>query len=225
MPRFENRDVAIPFGQGSLRGILTSPATPMGVVAFAHGSGSGRLSPRNGYVASVLNDAGLATLLVDLLTEDEERVDEATAHLRFDIDFLTERLRIAVAWIRRTEGMPGLSLGLFGASTGAAAALQLAAWKPDEVDAVVSRGGRPDLAQEWLPKVRAPTLLIVGGLDGSVIPLNQQASDALPGTRELVIVPGASHLFHERGALEQVASLAAAWFGRHLGVTSDRESS
>lgn len=225
MPRFENHDVAIPFAQGTLRGILTTPATPTGIVAFAHGSGSGRLSPRNGYVASVLNDAGLATLLVDLLTEDEERVDTDTAHLRFDIDFLTERLRIAVAWIRAREGAADLSLGLFGASTGAAAALQLAAWKPDETDAVVSRGGRPDLALEWLPKVRAPTLLIVGELDTAVIPLNQQARDALPGIRELVIVPGASHLFHERGALEQVASLAAAWFVRHLAVTSDREPS
>lgn len=225
MPRFENQDVAIPFGQGTLRGILTSPATPTGVVAFAHGSGSGRLSPRNGYVASVLNDAGLATLLVDLLTADEERVDETTSHLRFDIDFLTERLRTAVAWIREADGMSGFSLGLFGASTGAAAALQLAAWKADEVDAVVSRGGRPDLALEWLPKVQAPTLLIVGGLDAAVIPLNQQARDALPGNRELAIVPGASHLFHERGALEQVASLATAWFVRHLAVTSDREPS
>ena len=223
MPRFENHDVTIPFAQGTLRGILTSPATPTGVVTFAHGSGSGRLSTRNGYVASVLNDAGLATLLVDLLTADEERVDVATAHLRFDIDFLTERLRIAVAWLRGKEGTVDLSLGLFGASTGAAAALQLAAWKVDEVDAVVSRGGRPDLALEWLPKVHAPTLLIVGGLDTTVIPLNQQARDALPGTRELVIVPGASHLFHERGALEQVADLAAAWFARHLAVTSDRE--
>ena len=225
MSRFESRDVAIAFGQGTLRGILTSPATPTGVVVFAHGSGSGRLSPRNGYVASVLNDAGLATLLVDLLTADEERVDEATAHLRFDIDFLTERLRIAVAWIRHAEDTSDLPLGLFGASTGAAAALQLAAWKAAEVEAVVSRGGRPDLALEWLPKVHAPTLLIVGGLDATVIPLNQQARDALPGTSDLVIVPGASHLFHERGALEQVASLATAWFVRHLAVTSGRERS
>jgi dienelactone hydrolase len=174
-------------------------------------------------VASVLNDAGLVTLLVDLLTADEERVDAATAHLRFDIDLLTERLRIAVAWLRAREETVDLSLGLFGASTGAAAALQLAAWNPDDIDAVVSRGGRPDLALEWLPKVRAPTLLIVGGLDAAVIPLNQQARDALPGTRELVIVPGASHLFDQRGALEQVADLAAAWFVRHLAVTNDRE--
>lgn len=223
MSRFESHDVAIPFAVGTLRGILTTPATPTGIVAFAHGSGSGRLSPRNGYVASVLNDAGLATLLVDLLTEDEERVDTDTAHLRFDIDFLTERLRIAVAWLRAREGTVRLSLGLFGASTGAAAALQLAAWKRDEIDAVVSRGGRPDLALEWLPQVRAPTLLIVGELDTAVIPLNQQARDALPETRDLIIVPGASHLFHERGALEQVASLAAAWFARHLAVTSDGE--
>ncbi len=223
MPRFANLDVSIPFGQGTLRGILTSPATPTGVVAFAHGSGSGRLSPRNGYVASVLNDAGLVTLLVDLLTADEERVDAATAHLRFDIDLLTDRLRIAVAWLRAREETADLSLGLFGASTGAAAALQLAAWNAGDIDAVVSRGGRPDLALEWLPKVRAPTLLIVGELDAPVIPLNQQARDALPGTRELVIVPGASHLFDQRGALERVADLAAAWFVRHLAVTNDQE--
>lgn len=222
MPLSRQHEVAIPFAQGTLRGILTSPAAPTGVVAFAHGSGSGRLSPRNGYVASVLNDAGLGTLLVDLLTADEERVDVATAHLRFDIDFLTERLRIAVAWLRGSEGTGDLPLGLFGASTGAAAALQLAAWKADEIDAVVSRGGRPDLALDWLPRVRAPTLLIVGGNDAAVIPLNQQACEAIRGTRELVIVPGASHLFQERGALEQVASLAASWFVRHLAVTSDR---
>lgn len=220
VPRAERRDVDIPFAEGTLRGTLSLPAAAAGSVLFAHGSGSGRHSPRNQYVARVLNDAGLATLLVDLLTENEERIDSATAHLRFDIDLLAERLRIAAEWARASRETSALSLGLFGASTGAAAALQLAGRSPNDVEAVVSRGGRPDLAMEWLPRVTAATLLIVGGDDQPVIPLNQQAYDALSAERELVIVPGATHLFSERGALEEVARLAADWFARHLSATN-----
>jgi len=218
--RTERRDVDIPFAEGALRGSLTLPPAATGLVAFAHGSGSGRHSPRNQYVANVLNDAGLATLLLDLLTENEERIDAVTAHLRFDIDLLADRLRIAAEWARTTRETAGLSLGLFGASTGAAAALQLAGRSPNDVDAVVSRGGRPDLAIDWLPRVTAPTLLIVGGEDHLVIPLNQQAYDALSAERELVIVRGATHLFSERGALEEVARLAAGWFARHLSAAT-----
>ena len=220
--RTERRDVELPFAEGALRGTLSLPSEARGIVVFAHGSGSGRHSPRNQYVADVLNEAGLASLLLDLLTEQEERIDTVTAHLRFDIDFLADRLRIAAEWAQRTKDTTGLSLGLFGASTGAAAALQLAGRHPNDVDAVVSRGGRPDLAMEWLPRVTAPTLLIVGGEDDAVIPLNRQAYDALRAERELVIVPGATHLFAERGALEKVAQLAADWFVRHLSAASTR---
>jgi dienelactone hydrolase len=216
VPRTERRSVDIPFAEGLLRGSLGLPQSAAGVVAFAHGSGSGRHSPRNQYVANVLNDAGLATLLLDLLTEHEERIDLVTAHLRFDIDLLAERLRIAGEWARALSETSGMALGLFGASTGAAAALQLAGRSPNDVDAVVSRGGRPDLAMEWLPRVTAPTLLIVGGEDQAVIPLNQRAYDALPVERELAIIPGATHLFAEQGALEEVARLASVWFSRHL---------
>lgn len=220
----ERRDVEIPFALGVLRGILTIPAGASGIVAFAHGSGSGRLSPRNGYVASVLNEAGLATLLLDLLTEEEERMDAQTGHLRFDIDLLSERLLVATAWIGDARDTSDLSIGLFGASTGAAAALQVAARVPDDIHAVVSRGGRPDLAMDWLPRVSAPTLLIVGGEDFPVIPLNQRAYDALKSERELVIVPGATHLFEEPGTLEQVARLAASWFARHLAAATRKSS-
>lgn len=220
MPPIDRREVDIPFAEGVLRGTLAIPPAPGGLVTFAHGSGSGRHSPRNQYVAAVLNDSGLATLLIDLLTENEERIDAVTAHLRFDIDLLADRLRAAAEWARRQRDTSGLAPGLFGASTGAAAALQYAGKYPNEVDAVVSRGGRPDLAMEWLPRVTAPTLLIVGGEDHPVIPLNRQAYDALTAERELVIVPGATHLFPERGAIEEVARLAADWFVRHLSAAS-----
>lgn len=218
--RCEHRDVDIAVESGALRGILAMPATPSGVVAFAHGSGSGRLSPRNQYVAGVLNDAGLATLLLDLLTEEEERLDATTAQLRFDIDLLADRLIAATRWLGAAPETASLGLGVFGASTGAAAALQTAARMPDEIDAVVSRGGRPDLALDWLPAVRAATLFIVGGEDQEVIPLNRRAYDALVCERELVIVPGATHLFEERGALAQVAQLAARWFSSHLSAAT-----
>ncbi|HSJ63722.1 MAG TPA: dienelactone hydrolase family protein [Gemmatimonadaceae bacterium] len=220
MSRSDRRDVEIPIPGDALRGILAIPPSASGIVAFAHGSGSGRLSPRNAYVAEVLNDAGLATLLLDLLTEDEERVDAATAHLRFDIDLLADRLIAAVEWVRAQRETSGLGVGLFGASTGAAAALQVAARAPDEIDAVVSRGGRPDLALEWLPKVTAAALLIVGGEDHSVIPLNRRAFDAITAEREMVIVQGATHLFQEPGALEEVARLAADFFVRHLSAAT-----
>src|SRR5919199_1131263 len=214
------RDIELPQRGFALRGILGIPVAAGGVVLFAHGSGIGRLSPRNGYVARTLQSAGLATLLIDLLTEDEERADARTGHLRFDIDFLTERLLAATDWLLRAPETAGLGLGYFGASTGAAAALQAAALRPAEVRAVVSRGGRPDLAMASLARVRAPTLLIVGGDDIPVIPLNRQAYDALRCERELVIVPGASHLFEEPGALEEVARLAADWFARHLAASA-----
>jgi putative phosphoribosyl transferase len=200
-----------------LIGILGIPPAATGVVVFAHGSGSGRLSPRNRFVARVLNEAGLATLLLDLLTVDEEAVDDRTAELRFDIGLLAERVVLATDWLAKAE-VAALPVGYFGASTGAAAALVAAARRPEQVKAVVSRGGRSDLAADDLPLVQAPTLLIVGGNDGPVIDLNRQALGRL-GSKEkqLQVVPGASHLFEEPGTLEEVARLAANWFTRHLG--------
>jgi putative phosphoribosyl transferase len=182
------------------------------VVAFAHGSGSGRFSPRNQFVAGVLNQAGLATLLLDLL-EEEEADDRDKV---FDIPLLAERLQSAAEWLSREPATSALRLGYFGASTGAGAALVAAARQPDAVSAVVSRGGRPDLAREYLPRVQAPTLLIVGGYDDVVIELNEQAHSRLRCPKELVIVPRATHLFEEPGTLEEVARLARDWFLRHL---------
>jgi dienelactone hydrolase len=209
-------DVEVRSGDVVLRGILGLPREATGVVLFAHGSGSGRLSPRNNYVAHVLQQDGLGTLLIDLLTRDEEIVDARTGHLRFDIDVLTGRLLDATRWVADSAETGGLTVGYFGASTGAAAALQAAADGGAEIGAVVSRGGRPDLALPSLSRVRAPTLLIVGGDDVPVIPLNRQAFDALTGEKELVVVPGATHLFEEPGALETVARLACEWFVRYL---------
>jgi putative phosphoribosyl transferase len=199
-----------------LEGNLIIPKKAKGIVVFAHGSGSSRNSPRNKFVAGVIQEAGLATLLFDLLTMKEEAIDNVTAQLRFDIDFLSRRLAGAVDWVARNKDTVGMNIGLFGASTGAAAALVAAAQKPDKVKAVVSRGGRPDLAADALPRVKAPTLLIVGGLDAQVIDLNQQAMDRLTSVKELAIVPGATHLFEEQGTLPQVADLAAAWFVKYL---------
>jgi len=209
--------VAVPVGGAVLEGDLVLPERASGIVLFAHGSGSGRHSPRNRQVAAELNDAGLGTLLVDLLTAAEEELDRLTAQHRFDIDLLAGRLIGAVDWLRRGPAS-STDLGLFGASTGAGAALVAAAARPDDVSAVVSRGGRPDLAGEALAHVRAPTLLIVGGHDEVVLELNRRALE-LSGTAEkrLVVVPGATHLFEEPGALEGVARLAADWFSRHLG--------
>jgi dienelactone hydrolase len=204
--------VRIPGDGVTLEGNLALPADARGVVLFAHGSGSSRLSPRNTYVARVLRDGGVGTLLFDLLTREEDTV-YAT---RFDIDLLTRRLIAATRWIAQQPETRELPVGYFGASTGAAAALMAAAELPDLIQAVVSRGGRPDMAMRVLERVRAPTLLIVGGYDEVVIDLNRQAYDALAATRELVIVPGATHLFEEPGTLEEVARLATAWFQRHL---------
>jgi len=192
------------------------PESAQGVVLFAHGSGSGRLSPRNRYVAGELNSAGLATVLADLLTAEEERVDARTRELRFDIGLLTARVVALTDWLAGNETTAGLGVGLFGASTGAAAALAAAATRPTRVQAVVSRGGRPDLAGELLHLVRQPTLLIVGARDTVVIELNRAAMRQLAGEARLEIVPGASHLFAEPGALEQAARLARDWFRRHL---------
>jgi len=185
-------------------------------VLFAHGSGSSRHSPRNRYVARALNEAKLATLLIDLLTVDEEVVDMRTAQFRFDIELLAERLVDATNWVAQFPDTMHLQIGYFGASTGAAGALVAAAVRSDLVGAVVSRGGRPDLAGAALPHVRAPTLLIVGGNDGQVIELNRTALAQLRCEKRLVIVPGASHLFEEPGALDEVARLARDWFERHL---------
>jgi pimeloyl-ACP methyl ester carboxylesterase len=215
MPTLE-QSLEIPVAGIALEADVTVPERALGVVLFAHGSGSSRHSPRNRYVAAELGHAGLATVLVDLLTPDEERVDARTAKLRFDIDRLAVRTSALADWVSEQEPTAGLRIGLFGASTGAAAALIAAAARPNTVSAVVSRGGRPDLAGEWLRLVRQPTLLIVGGLDTQVIQLNQGAVEMLSGTTRLVIVPGASHLFEEPGALEQVARLAATWFVEHL---------
>jgi len=202
-----------------LEGDLTVPADARGIVVFAHGSGSSRFSPRNQYVASVLHEAPLATLLLDLLTPDEDAIDTRTGHLRFDTDMLAERLVAVMDWIEPLPAMAALPLGLFGASTGAAAALLAAASRAETVRAVVSRGGRPDLAKLALDHVRAPTLLIVGGNDLDVLQLNQRAMAQLHTEVKLVVIPGASHLFEEPGALEEVAQLASDWFIKYLERT------
>jgi dienelactone hydrolase len=210
------RPMQIPAGGQSLWGDLTLPPDATAIVLFAHGSGSGRHSPRNQFVAEKLNQAGLATLLADLLTVDEERVDVHTAEFRFDIPLLASRLVAIVDWLRLMPDTAPMRIGLFGASTGAGAALVAAAERPNEVRAVVSRGGRPDLAGPSLLRVVAPTLLIVGGLDAPVLEMNRDAMARMPGEVQLQVVDGATHLFEEPGALEQVASLAADWFGRRL---------
>jgi putative phosphoribosyl transferase len=209
-------DVRVPAGDATLVGRLDVPTHAAGVVLFAHGSGSGRDSPRNQAVARTLHDAGIATLLVDLLTEEEELHDRRTAVLRFDIPLLAERLVAAVRWLGQQPETGGLSVGLFGASTGAAAALVAAAEVPDAVAAVVSRGGRPDLAGDALPLVKAPTLLVVGSRDQQVLELNRDAFERIVVDRSIDIVEGATHLFEEPGALDEVARVAADWFGRHL---------
>jgi len=208
--------VGIRTGEVFLEGDLTIPVEAGGIVLFAHGSGSSRHSPRNRYVASELNKAGLATLLIDLLSPEEEAIDNYTAELRFDINMLAKRLVDATDWLASQHDTSSFDLGYFGASTGAGAALVAATYRPDRVRAIVSRGGRPDLAGPALSQVRAPTLLIVGGNDFQVIDMNQAALDRLSVEKELTIVPGATHLFEEPGALEEVADLAAAWFSRFL---------
>jgi dienelactone hydrolase len=204
--------VTIPAEGVNLEGILEVPAGAPGVVLFSHGSGSSKSSPRNTFVAGVLHQAGFGTLLTDLLTEDEDR----DYSRRFDIRLLTERLAHAVAWLRESPDTRNLTIGLFGASTGAASALRVAALLDEGIGAVVSRGGRPDLAADALPRVKAPTLLIVGGEDYRVLELNDQAFEQLQTTKKLVIVPGATHLFEEPGTLDMVAREAAAWFKQYL---------
>jgi dienelactone hydrolase len=210
------REVTIEIGGAALRGDLDIPPGARGIVLFAHGSGSSRHSPRNRFVAEVLRKAGHATFLMDLLTDTEEQEDVRTRRLRFDIDLLAERLTGAVDWLRAASSTSALSIGTFGASTGAAAALIAAAERPDAVKAVVSRGGRPDLAGGWLEQVQAPTLLIVGGDDEVVIDLNVEALRMLTGEKRLEIVAGAGHLFEEPGTLARAAEQAADWFSKYL---------
>ena len=212
----QERAVEIPADGVRLAGDLVVPPAARGIVVFAHGSGSGRFSPRNRAVATVLVRAGLATLLMDLLTPQEEALDLRTRHLRFDIPLLARRVIASIDWLAADATARKLPVGCFGASTGAAAALIAAAERPERVGAVVSRGGRPDLAGEALLRVQAPTLLIVGGNDPDVLRLNVEALAALGGEARLEVVPGATHLFEEPGALERVAALARDWFLEHL---------
>lgn len=211
-----HRPVEIGQDSAVLHGDLALPENGGGLVIFAHGSGSGRHSPRNRQVAERLQRDGFGTLLLDLLTESEEAADAHTAHLRFDIPLLAHRLTATVAWLDRQREGAGISVGYFGASTGAGAALVAAARQPDRIGAVVSRGGRPDLAAEALPGVEAPTLMIVGGRDPTVLDLNRRAGEQLRCEHQLEVVPGATHLFEEAGALDQVGDLAAGWFSAHL---------
>jgi putative phosphoribosyl transferase len=204
----------------SLEGSLCVPPGAKGIVIFAHGSGSSRHSPRNRYVAGVLQKNGIGTLLFDLLTVQEEAIDERSAELRFNIDFLAKRLTAATQWLAKYPKAEGLKLGYFGASTGAAAALVSAAALPKLVQVVVSRGGRPDLAEKALEEVKAPTLLIVGGEDYQVIEMNRSALAKLKSEKTMVIIPGATHLFEEPGALEEVARVAAEWFNRYFAYKS-----
>lgn len=214
----EGRLVRVSAGPVTLEGNLVLPTGTQGVVLFAHGSGSSRFSPRNRYVARELQQGGLGTLLIDLLTEEEERIDLRTREIRFDIPLLADRLVGAVDWLKENAETRDLSIGLFGSSTGAAAALMAAPRRPDAIGAIVSRGGRPDLAGAALKQAQAPTLLIVGGRDMVVITLNEQALEQLSVEKRLEIVPGATHLFEEPGALERVAALARDWFQQHLTV-------
>src|SRR5512132_2060871 len=210
-------EVQIPAGRAVLSGNLTIPENAMALVLFAHGSGSSRFSPRNQFVARTLNRAGLGTFLFDLLTPEEEALDVYTREHRFNIGLLANRLVHATKWARQQEETRDLHIGCFGSSTGGAAALVAAAELPQDIGAVGSRGGRPDLAGNALPKVQAPTLLIVGGNDDIVIELNEMARDQVRCEVKLEIIPGATHLFEESGALEQVAKLASDWFSLHLG--------
>jgi dienelactone hydrolase len=216
----KSRSIQIPVDRGVMSADLTVPDECTGIVVFAHGSGSSRRSPRNRQVASKLVTASLATLLADLLTAEEAATDEHTAHIRFDINLLAERVIAVLDWVAGQDQLQGLPVGLFGASTGAAAALVAAAERPSQVSAVVSRGGRPDLAAGSLRSVRAPTLLIVGGNDVEVLQLNRFALAKLTSEARLEVVPRATHLFEEPGALEQVTALAQEWFRSHFTVTS-----
>lgn len=217
--RLATAELRVPINGSELDADLRLPPRARGIVIFAHGSGSSRHSSRNQYVARVLEQRGLATLLIDLLTPEEEQIDRHTAHLRFDIPLLAGRLSGIVGWLKHQPETASLAIGLFGASTGGGAALMAAAADPDHVAAVVSRGGRPDLAGDALPHVTAPTLLIVGGHDEPVVEMNRDAMSHMRGKVALEIVPGATHLFEEPGALERVANFAGDWFSRHLRPT------
>jgi putative phosphoribosyl transferase len=221
----ESLDVLLALPGAELGGFLTLPEEARGLVLFAHGSGSSRHSPRNQYVAGILQGAGLGTLLMDLLTRDEDAVDQFTREFRFDIGLLADRLTGAIDWVEQRPETRGLPVGLFGASTGAAAAIQAAAARPDRVRAVVSRGGRPDLAGESLERVRAPTLLIVGADDTPVIPLNDAALRQMKAPAEMRLVPDASHLCEEPGTLAVASALARDWFLRHLALEANSGSS
>jgi dienelactone hydrolase len=212
--------VQVPIEGGELEGKLVIPPDARSLVLFAHGSGSSRFSPRNNHVADMLNQAGLATLLIDMLTAEEDEIDKRTREYRFNIEMLGQRLQTTIDWLNDYDDTANLHIGLFGASTGAAAALIAAANQPDDVSAVVSRGGRADLAGEKLSDVRTPTLLIVGGKDRQVIGMNQEAMEQMPDSTEteIKIVQGASHLFEEPGKLDEVANLAAGWFREHLVI-------
>jgi putative phosphoribosyl transferase len=217
-----SREICVDAHRVRLAGMLDVPAAARGVVLFAHGSGSGRNSPRNRQVAATLVEAGMATLLFDLLTPAEEEEDRATGHLRFDVELLATRLETATEWAMGEPELRGLPIGFFGASTGAAAALIAAARLDDLVGAVVSRGGRPDLAGQYLPRVTAPTLMLVGERDIPVIEINREAYARMRCTRELIVVPRATHLFEEPGALEQVAALASGWFQQQFAGLESR---
>ncbi len=212
----ERNLVQIILDEETINGNLTVPEDAKSIVLFAHGSGSSRFSPRNRYVAELMNKKGIGTLLIDLLTAEEEAVDEYTGQYRFDVGLLAERLVFSTKWLKTNSTTKKLKVGYFGASTGAAAALIAASKLPEEIAAVVSRGGRPDLAGESLAKVKAPTLLIVGGIDIEVLQLNREALELIHAEKKLEIVPGASHLFEESGKLEEAAALAINWFTRHL---------
>ncbi len=213
----DKNPVEIQIDSVTLSGDIVFPKNPIGIVLFVHGSGSSRLSPRNRFVADVLNQNKIATLLFDLLTEKEEEIDSISGALRFNIDLLSDRLIKVTEWVLKNYGKLNLKMGYFGASTGAAAALVAASEKPTVVKAVVSRGGRPDLAENNLGKVRCPTLLIVGGDDDIVIDLNKEAMAKMSSEKKLVIIPGATHLFEEEGKLENVSQHASNWFLKYLG--------
>ncbi|MGW8169139.1 MAG: dienelactone hydrolase family protein [Sulfurovaceae bacterium] len=208
--------IMIEAGEAQLEGLLTLPQSAKGLVVFVHGSGSSRFSSRNQYVAGVMNQAGLATLLFDLLTPEENQIDEITREYRFDIKLLSQRTIATIDWLGEQPELKNLSIGLFGASTGAAAALNAAEQRPNEVKCVVSRGGRPDLAMDSLPDVLAPTLLIVGSLDTEVLHLNKLAKQAMQAKCDILIIDGATHLFEESGTLQEAAEAAKQWFIKYL---------